>query len=66
MNAYMQACFVDLLGTEAAQRALGWVSFVSVWLLHSVDPTCRHPQNKIESVRSILSYHVWKLRLIAH
>ena len=57
MHAYMQACFVDLLGAESAQRALGWVSFVSVWLLHIVDPACRHPQDKIESVRSILSRH---------
>ena len=60
MHAYMQACFVDLLGSETTQRGLGWVSFVSVWLLHIVDPTGRHPKNKIESVRSIHFHAVWK------
>jgi len=60
MHAYMQACYVDLLGSEATQRGLGWVSFVSVWLLHIVDPTSRHPQDKIESVRSILFCAIWK------
>lgn len=62
MLAYMQACFVDLLGAEATQRGMGWVSFVSVWLLHIVDPTSRHPKDRIVSVRPILS---WKQGLVA-
>lgn len=62
MHAYMQTCFVDLLGAEATQRGLGWVSFVSVWLLHIVDPTSRHPRHRVVSVRPILS---WKQGLIS-
>ncbi|KAG8832211.1 hypothetical protein FRC17_001747 [Serendipita sp. 399] len=48
MHAMMESMYVAILQDDFTSRSTAFASFVSVWLLHLVDPSKKHPQRTIE------------------
>lgn len=44
MHAIMETIYVALLENDFTMRSLTFANFVSVWLLHLVDPSGSHPR----------------------